>query len=77
MGSHLDVDSEMKVALALVRELYFNLTKVNVGYYKFKVEKSEFHLRSSHIAHLLRDPNNGDKTYFKNVILECDKGLTQ
>lgn len=59
-----------KIALPQIKKFYYILVKVNDGYYKAKVKKKDFHLRSGNIAQLLGAPNDGDKTYFDNVQLE-------
>lgn len=60
---------EKKVALPQIREFYYTLVKMNEGYFKAKVDRHEFHLRSGHITQLLGVLNDGDKIYFYNVQL--------
>lgn len=58
------------VALLQIREFYYNLDKMNKGYYKSTIDKEVFHVRSSHIAQHHGVPDDGDKTFFDNVQLE-------
>lgn len=43
------------------------MDKINLEYIKAKVNGQEFHFQSSHIAEILRVPNEGDHSYFDNM----------